>query len=471
MSSTPYAYQLRGVRKIQHFQGRALLADEMGLGKTAQALWWVRDHLKPVVRGGKKVPAPVVIVCPKTIKENWRREAVKHVGMRAVILDGMKPLKDKTQLHAGRVYIINYDVLGHPGKKSGTWLRWLRSLKPTCVIIDEAHYIKSLGARRTKAVRELCRGIKHVIAISGTPLTSRPAELWPVLNLLRPDVYPAFLPFAFKHCGARRTPWGWDFRGATRLKLLHRQLNEVCMIRRLKKDVMDQLPAKTRSVVKIQMEKPREYQQAEKDFIKWLAKRSKRKAMRAAKAVELVKLGHLKRLAGELKLKAVFEWLDNYLEGTNEKLLIFGIHKVILHAILTRYARTAVLVDGSVTGTKRQAAIDRFNRDKSTRLFVGNIQAAGVGWSCTSTSNVLMVELDWVPGNHRQAEDRVHGIGRGKGAAQIWYVVAAGSIEEKICNVLEGKQGTLDQALDGIKGKVSLPLHQQLMSSYIGMTK
>ena len=433
----------------------------MGLGKTMQVLHYCNRHL-PAHR-------PIVIVCPKTILENWRREARLHIGARTTILEKTKPPKGGLKVKQTRIYAINYEILGNPRKKRGTWLKWLKRLRPVAVVIDECHRIKSLSAICTKAVRELCKGVKHVIAISGTPLTSRPAELWSSINIVRPDVFPQFMPFGMRYCGGRRTPWGWDFRGSAKLKELHRILSTTCMIRRLKKDVLTELPAKTRHVVKVQMERHKEYVEAERDFVKWLKKKSHKLAQRARKTAELVKIGYLKRLAAELKLKAVFEWIDNYLASTDEKLLVFGVHKAILHALLKRYSKIAVLVDGGVTGDKRQSAIDKFNRDKTTRLMFGNILAAGVGWSCTSTSNVLKVELDWVPGNHRQAEDRVHGLGRGVAgkAVTVWYLVAAGSIEERICKILEGKQGVLDSALDGNKKLKSLDIHRMLERQYM----
>lgn len=452
MTTRPYPYQRRGIKGIaKKFKWRALLGDEMGLGKTPQVLWAIRDYLIPEL---KKLPinkvGPVVVICPAGIKEQWRREVVKHIGMRAEILSGMKPPKARRQLTklSSFIYIINYDILGDSRKKTGTWLRWLKKLKPSLVVGDEIHYIQNPKAKRTKAVKELCRGVKRVVFMTGTPITNRVSEIFPCINILRPDKFPSFYSFAFRYCQPRRTPWGWKYDGAARLPELRRKLRRTCMIRRLKKQVLSQLPPKTRTVVPLPIADRKQYNEAVHNFIKWLKKRSRKKAARAASNERLVQMGYLKRLAGELKLMAVIEWIENYFLETKEKLVLFAVHKSIIGKLKEYFGKIAVVVDGSVTGWKRQAAVDKFNTDDSCRLFIGNIKAAGVGWSCYSTSTVAFAEISWTPDT--QAEDRIHGVGRGKKdkRAQIYYLVAQGTIEEVLCKMQQRKQQIQDQALD-----------------------
>lgn len=448
----PYPYQRRGVKKVHYqFDGRALIADEMGLGKTPQALWYVDWFLE---RG------PVLIICPANMKETWRREARKHTGMRVEILGSHKPPKG-FKLNPARLYVINYDVLV-------SWVKVLRRRLPQLVITDESQMIKSPGAKRTKAWQAICNGVPKILCLTGTPIENCPAEFWTTLHTLRPDVFNSHRAFLFRYCDPKRKFWGWEFKGATNLEELHELAKATCMIRRLKKNVLRQLPPKTRIVQPVDISKPTEYREAEKEFIKWLMKKSKKRALRAMNAEAVVKLGYLKRLAGVLKFKAVVAWLDEFLKTTGEKIIIFGIHKKLLKALKSRYKEQAVLVTGSTSLKNRQIAMDRFNKSKSCRIFIGNLIAAGVGWSCSSASTVAFIELDWVPGKHTQAEDRIHGLGRGVAGrkAMIYYLVARGTIEEMLCRVLQEKQLILDRTLDG-KVVTRLDVLDQLTAGYL----
>lgn len=385
----PFPYQKEGALLIEQFGGRALLADTMGLGKSLTSLLWA--HRNPDVR-------PIVIVCPASLKFNWEREASRHFGMSAEILNGTKPTKlGLTASH--QIVIINYDILH-------CWLPFLKALKPKLIICDEVHYAKSLRSRRTKALHRLCKGVPHVIALSGTPLTNRPAELWPTLHLLRPKKFHAFFPFAQKYCSPELTPWGWRYNGATNLGALHKRLKRLLMIRRTKKQVIEQLPAKLRFVVPFELSDRKEYDHALKDFIGWLNQYNPAKANKAARAERLVKWGYLKRLAAQLKMKSVLDWIDNFLEESGGKLIVFAVHKDIVAQLYGRYKKIAVKVDGSVKNTDRRLAVDSFQHNKKVRLFIGNIQAAGVGLTLTAAETVAFVELSWTPGEHAQCEDR-----------------------------------------------------------------
>ena len=448
MKRTPLLpYQVECVEEIEDFNLRCLLACDMGLGKTLMALKCLHDH--PEI-------ATAVVVCPASIKWVWEREAKIHMGIRSEVLEGKTPDEGAVRFRT-RLYIINYDILKN-------WLPFLRSLKPGLVIFDECHALQSRMSQRSRLSKQLVEGVKHVLALSGTPLVNRPIELWPVLNMLRSDIWPNFFSFAHKHGGARLIYGRWDFRGASRLKELNKDLKTYVMVRRRKEDVLDQLPAKQRSVLPLPLTNQGEYQRAVRDFLGWLKKISPSRARRAARAEKMVKVSYLLQLAARLKLPAVFEWVDNYLAGGG-KLLLFGIHEKILDALEERYKKICVRVDGSVTGRKRQSAFDQFNRLPKTRLFLGNVEAAGVGWSCTATSSVAHVELPWSPGKLTQADDRAYGLYRGVEGQkmQSWILVARGTIEERLCEILQKKQKTVTKTLDGGRMLSDLNIYDQLI--------
>lgn len=433
MNTTPFAHQLEAADFIDANDGRGLLAIEMGGGKSFAALIHAARH--PEKR-------PIIIVCPATLKPMWERECLIHFNWRAEVVEGVRP--HRTPLPSRpKIVIVNYDILH-------AWLPLLQELKPQIVILDESSYIGSRSARRTKMSRLLCQDVPHVLALSGTPLTNRPAELWPTLNILAPKQFDSFYTFAHRYAAAKRTPWGWDFSGASHLDELHAKLSKGIMFRKRKEDILD-LPAKRRSVIPMKIADPKEYQKASEDFLGWMADRMPSKLKGAEKAHFLTKVGYLKRLAAQLKLPAVFDWLDSFLNESDEKLICFGIHREsIVEKIHARYANS-VIVTGQVTGKKRQLAIDKFLRDKKCRLFIGNIDAAGIGWSAKGVSNVAFVECAWSPGKHTQAEDRTHGIGRGSEGktSHSYYLVGQDTIEMKLADILQKKQRNLNKVLDG----------------------
>jgi len=423
-------YQLDAVRKIEYFHGRALLADEMGLGKTIEALLWIKKHPKA---------RPVVVVCPASLKWMWESFVHKVLKIRCEILHGTTPPKTRP-IGTHSFLIINYEVLQY-------WVNYLKRLKPKIMIVEECHYIKNFKARRTKAVGVLAKKIPYIIAISGTPLTNRPAELWNVLHLLRPDKFHSKLPFVIRYCNRKWTPWGWDISGASHLKELHRKLKQTMMIRRLKKDVLKELPDKIRHTIPLEIDR-KEYDEAANDFIRWLTKKSISKAKRAMKAKQLVRMGYLKRLAAKLKMEYVLSWIDDFLEESDDKLVLFCTHKKIIKILHDKYQQSSVVVDGTITGIDRKRAIHTFQKDKRIRIFIGNIKVAGIGITLTAASSLAFVEMDWVPGHHTQAEDRIHRMGQ-KNTVNIYYLIAKDTIEENLCKLIQKKQKILASTLDG----------------------
>lgn len=440
-----YRYQKIGVRKIQQFNGNALLADDMGLGKSIQALCWATTYLER--------DAKILIICPASLKVNWQREARKHYGRRSTVLHGMFPTISALP-QSGGIYIINYDILDGERKKKTkdkrrtTWEQLIRKWRPDLVIGDECHYIKTRNTKRTKATKNICKRAKHRIMISGTPLTNRPVELFSVLNILLPQQYNSFMAYAWRYCDPKMKPWGTEYKGASNLAELHNNLRQTCMIRRRKADVLKELPDKIHTTIPIKLSNRKEYDKAENDFIKWLAEKSPKKARKAENAEYLVKRGYLMRLAGELKIKEVCEWIENFMEETDEKLIFFGVHRNFLEPIYNKFQKIAVLVNGSTPQKKRQLAFDKFTKNRACRLFIGNIQAAGVGWNGQIASHVAFGELPQTPGELTQATDRAHRIGQ-KNSVQCHYLVSHDTIEELQCHVLRKKQEVMSTVLDG----------------------
>lgn len=428
----PRKYQIKGVNKIGDFGGRALLADEMGLGKSFQSLMYAELN--------KKKARPIIVVCPASLKYNWQDECRKHFNLRAEVLEGRKAPRRRRLLKDPPVTIINYDILGG-------WLPYLRKQKPGLIITDECHYIKNRKAQRTKHWKKLCKGVKRVLLLGGTPITNQTADFWEALHTLRPDVFDSRRHFLHRYCDPKWTPFGWQYKGTTNTKELNKLLRKTCMVRRLKKDVLSELPPKTRTVVKLGMTNRKEYDAASNDFIKWLRTISPGKAWRASRAQQYVRGGYLMRLAAERKMPNVFEWLDNFLVTGKSKILVVAVHKSIMAMLHERYRDISVSVHGGIKGRKRHAAVQKFQTDKKTRMIISQVKVA-TGWNATAADTVAFVELDNVPVIMEQAIDRIHRFGQTK-KCTAYFLVARDTIEEKYVKKAREIMQRFNAVLDG----------------------
>lgn len=439
LKGTLRPFQNEGVAIIEARGGNVILADEMGLGKTVEALAWLQLHPELY---------PVVIVVPASLKLNWLKEALtwmSHPSIEVVL--GNRPWKLKK-----KIIVINYDILE-------AWVDHLVELDPKVLITDECQLYKSNKAKRTKMIKKLAKNVPHILALSGTPIVNRPIEIYNAWKLTDPEGCPEYWYFLKRYCNLRHTGFGWDSSGASHLEELHEKLINTVMIRRKKEDVLKDLPDKVRSFVPIQLHNESTYRRAEANFITYIEEvKGKEAAEKASQAEMMVTMEGLKQLAVQGKLVEAIEWIDNFLDS-GEKLVVFAVHHFVIDALMAKFsyidkthklADRVVKVDGSVSMTERQRAVDTFQNNPNCRLFVGNIKAAGVGITLTASSNVVFLELPWTPGDVTQAEDRCHRIGQ-KESVNIYYLLATGTIEEEIAQLLDKKRKILDAVTDGIE--------------------
>ena len=284
--------------------------------------------------------------------------------------------------------------------------------------------------------------------MSGTPILSRPIEIYNAWKLIDSQNCPDYWYYVRTYCAARNNGFGWDFSGASHTEQLHHELVNSFMIRRLKKDVLKQLPDKIYSFVPMELDNADEYVKAERDFIQFIREtKGHDAAIRAGNAEKMVQIQTLKQVAVKGKMKSVFNWIEDFLE-VDGKLVVFAIHRFVIDKLMEVFGNKAVKIDGSVSMIERQKAIDKFQNDDSCRLFVGNIKAAGVGITLTASSNVAFLELPWAPGELKQAIDRVHRIGQ-KNCVNVHYLFAINTIMDKIAKLIDQKQKVIDSVLDG----------------------
>ncbi|HWH93195.1 MAG TPA: DEAD/DEAH box helicase [Baekduia sp.] len=415
-------FQWAGVRYVLDAR-RVFLSDEQGLGKTVQAL--------ATLEADDAFPA--VVVCPASLKLNWLREAGRWLPHRSIeVVEGGVAVP-KT----GDITILNYEVVG---KHYTTLAR----LKPKAVVVDESHYCKNPRAKRTQAVRKLAESVDRGglrVALTGTPVLNHAEELISQLRIIgRLDEFGS---------GAR---FSRQFQGVLTEERLHWHLRRSCFVRRLKSEVLPQLPAKRRVVVPVSLDNEREYRVAERDVVEWLRSQPlelsdlNAKIAATLRAERLAQLGALQRLAARGKLSGALAWIHDFL-ASGEPLVVFARHREVQEAVLERFP-DALHLFGRDKIEAREESVREFQQPDGPQLIVCATRVAAQGITLTRASNVAFLELEWTPALHDQAEDRTHRIGQ-RDAVTAWYLLAADTIDETMAALVERKRGIVDAVTDG----------------------
>ena len=441
-----FKHQTEGITFLKK-KGKAILGDDMGLGKTRQA----------IIAAGETAEGDILIVCPASLKINWKREINMVYPEDEVFIFGMD---GDTIPPNSAWHIINYDVLEKYFEKLDIH-DW------DTIILDESHYIKN-GSKRTSFSLKLCKDAKQVYLLSGTVVQNRPIELWNQLKaidhfLTNQHGQTSWLNFIRRYCAAFRRPnpytggMFWDTSGASNLDELHRKMSDA-YLRRKKDEVLD-MPPKIRTIipVEISQEWRARYETAFDDYIKWLQEHPDIMAEKDMAAIfmvqHLVELGKVKEVASRAKVEVVAEGIREILE-TGEKVVVFTAYKETLNllrkAIGPKWRK--VELTGETSMKKRQEAVDQFQTDPKTKVFFGNIDAAGVGITLTAASKVVFADLDWNPATHDQAEDRCHRIGQ-NGTVNVYYYIAEDTIDEDIMEMLAKKREIITAIMEGGKVK------------------
>jgi SWI/SNF-related matrix-associated actin-dependent regulator of chromatin subfamily A-like protein 1 len=422
MGGTLQPFQWAGVRYALDAR-QVFLADEQGLGKTVEAL--------ATLEADDAFPA--VVVCPASLKLNWERETRRWLPHRSVaIAEGRTTVPPPAD-----ITILNYEIVPSHREELGR-------RHPRALVVDESHYCKNPSAKRTKAVRRLAGDIDDGglrLALTGTPVLNHADELISQLRVIgRLEDFGS---------GAR---FSRQFQGPLTEERLHWHLRRRCFVRRLKSEVLPQLPPKWRVVVPVELSNRREYRLAEEDVVAWLREQplelSELDARIAAtlRAERLAQLTTLQRLAARGKLNAALVWIEDFL-ASGEPLVVFARHVDVQREVLERFPDALHLL-GADALAEREAAVRAFQQPGGPQLIVCATRVAAQGITLTRASNVAFLELEWTPAMHDQAEDRTHRIGQ-RDAVTAWYLLAADSIDETMAELVEAKRSHISAVTDG----------------------
>ena len=429
-----FPHQIEGVAFLLG-RRRAILADDMGLGKTRQSIVSLR-HLTP--RG------PRLVVCPASVKRNWAREiSVVEPDVPILLIEGTRPIA----LTAEWV-IVNYDILGRH-------LDDLLRVPWAALVFDEAHYLKNHTSARSKLSRQLTTTAAAatptlaVQLLTGTPLTSRPRDLFVLLQLAAHPLGRSFLSFAKRYCAAEKGEYGWKTGGASNIEELTVQLHGV-MLRRTKDDVLA-LPPKLRTWLPVDVP-PGTGARAIRKVFELLAGKDTRPA--PPRDVDLRRRGKLLAFLVEARQALAFAKVTatlDFVKGAidqGEKVIVFSCFDDPIQKLAAELGETAVVVTGRTPAAMRQPLVDRFQNDADVRVFVANIIAGGTGLNLTAATQVVFNDLDWVPANHWQAEDRAYRIGQTR-TVNVTYFMARDTIDDFVQAVLETKAALVRTIVEG----------------------
>lgn len=459
-------FQKVGCGFVEATQGRALVAYEMGLGKT-----WI--SLAYAIKNNFRV----VVICPAALKSNWAREIKKLAGEKPSVLQGGEPLEhDMIQMVMSppKFTIINYDILGRNSKYENVtvdaqgydhverkerflWVDLINLSKPDLVIFDESHYIKNTDSNRSKAARQI--NCQRVIHMTGTPVLNRPGELWPILTMLAPAQFPSEDAF-LKH-------YTYDGKRARNVDELKNILKTV-MIRRLKKDVIADMPLVNRiyDYHELSPKALKLYRKVEAGVYETIdAYKPGQGGSEKEITSILAQIQRLKQICAIDKIdgtadKAV-ELYDQTDPSEHRKVLIFTQFKAVAHAITQRLGNEAigfVRWSGSdyVTANNQEQdrLVQRFQNDPDIHFLVVTEKTAKEGHNITAAGHVIFNDLFWTPAGHAQSEGRAYGRLSDLHGINSYYRITdmdGSSIEEWIMDLLAGKMAVIEEVIEAVE--------------------
>tara|TARA_R110001592_G_scaffold247028_3_gene509032 strand:- start:5689 stop:7500 length:1812 start_codon:yes stop_codon:yes gene_type:complete len=433
-----FKHQETGIKFLLS-KNQCILGDDMGLGKTYMS----------IVAALESDVDRILVICPANAKINWFREISNFV-----------PEEDISIIKTGhwnpkKFTIINYDILKNfhtlkdGRKKYEDWEvnRHLVEEGFDLMIIDECHMAKNPKAARTKIINEVGETVKKKWLLTGTPIANRPMDFYNLLNLCDSPLTSSWQYYAFRYCDAKKfrkkTKNGmrdiWITDGASNLEELHERTKRL-ILRRKKEDHLD-LPPKIVAPYYIEIDDMKEYDSVFDEYLAWA--KSEGKNLGAGR--HMVELVVLRKYLALEKTKQSIELAEQAIEN-GKKVIIFTNFTHSFDALMNHFNQVAVGHNGKMNGKNKQRSIDQFQENDDIKVFVGNLISAGTAITLTKAEIVIMNDLDFVPSNHAQAEDRAYRIGQSS-TVNVYYPIAIGTIDEMIYKTLEKKRKIIDTVI------------------------
>jgi len=439
-----FPFQCEGVRFVERSGGRCLIGDEMGLGKTVQALAALlmhKDEMTPFLWFGKS-----------SLKYQYQHEIMRWMGedyFAQVVNSG------KERLLPGCIgYIVSYDLLRRL-KGDYSLAEQAQKLSIKTLILDECQQIKNSSSQRTVHARALSRVIPNTIALSGTPIKNNAAEFFPILNILKPELFSNESRFITNWCDSYFNGYGYKTGGLAYPKQFHERTKSF-IIRREREEVMPDLPKIQRSfqfhelssiVEKAYLDTFRafrdEYNQSESHSFE-------------ESGNILAYLSRMRHLVGLSKVDPCIDFCMEFLGSTERKLTIFVHHKDVgeilsqkLTAVLSELGLSAPLsLTAELDSQQRFDMVESFRSDPKKRIMIASTLASGEGLNLQFCSDCILLERQWNPANEEQAEGRFPRPGSTASSISATYLLAVGTVDEFFSEIVERKREIVANTLN-----------------------
>ena len=402
-----------------------ILADDMGLGKTTVGI--IANLIENVEK--------TLIICPASLKINWKREIQNYKENDIVLIEGKK-------WENAKYTIINYDILKNFHSLEDDSVRTILNAGFKRIIIDEAHYISNPKAQRTKIVNQISKKIGKVWLLTGTPMTSRPINYYNLLKLVESRVSSSWVGYVRRYCDGYqfRGPNGrqiWNVNGASNLNELRERTSDK-ILRRLKEEVLD-LPDKIITPIYLEL-KSTDYEKEMGEYLSWSDENQNQSI-----SIHLAKLMKVRQIIANEKLNDTKQLINDVLEQ-DKKIIVFTNFTAPLMELGEEYKNSCVLLHGQMPKEERQKSVDAFQNDPKIKIFISNLKAGGVGITLTAAEVVIMNDLSFVPSDHSQAEDRAFRIGQKNNISCI-YPLYENTIEQIVYTILQKKKNVIDTVM------------------------
>jgi SWI/SNF-related matrix-associated actin-dependent regulator 1 of chromatin subfamily A len=302
-----------------------------------------------------------------------------------------------------------------------------------------------------KRSNQLAKNIPHVIALTGTPVLSRPAEVFTTLNIIDPKVWNNYYNFAVRYCAGKQGYWGFEAKGASNLDDLRKRISPY-FLRRTKEEVLKELPPKVWTTIPIELsdEDRKQYEMVEQNLIRYLKTYKKEKSdkdiMKSMQAEKLVRLNILREVNTMAKVKQVKEIIEGIIES-GEKVLVFSSFNGPLIELQEMFQDESVMIIGSTPVDERGVSVARFQKDPDTKVFLGGYKSAGAGITLTAASNIILIDAPWTPADIEQSVNRAHRPGAEYESLNIYTIKSRDTIDGFMHKLLDFKQRIVDQVV------------------------
>lgn len=448
---TMYPFQEEAVRFALAANARCLFADEMRLGKTVEALRTLTSAPERLI--------PAAIFCKSALRLQWMCEILDWCGdsyMPQIIYESRNRM-----IKGFKTYLFSLDMLR---RFNGGLVEEFKRIAIKTIIIDECQQVKNPTSQRTKAVKELVNVTPHLLPTSGTPIKNNAGEYFSILNMLNPGMFRTYQHFLWHECQMYNDKFGRPRIGGLRDPKGFAEKTKHFIIRRERKDVMPELPQINRTVrlVELEQEDKTAYNNQHNAFLDFLDGLSPHEqptfAVQSSAAGHLAKMRHI---AGLAKVQPAIDWVEEFLLSTEDKVLVFCHHIDVAELIFSGVSKTCTEMLGILppvqlkAGKVAEEAL-KFSNNPKIRVAICSTLAAGEGLNLPQAGDDLMVERQWNPANEEQAECRMVGISHVKNQVNSTYLIAAGTSDEYLTEIVEHKRRHLAKTY----GKEAVPWNE-----------